>query len=258
MINAHFADAQTEKPTERAFKSFQSSFHLQADFKTRSGGNFFVQKQSLWAFSEDARAYNPDNAVLTSIALRAGYEFPLGKSVVGGMQGKVSKTGNLTEYALRPYVLHYGKIGKLQFGQRLLYQYLKRESGLRKDGSDLNILCFLAHQFEQEKFPLQLSIAFEVGKDLTRLQKGTERRYFAFSAWSFLAEYAPHSNFSFGFFSQFASNYFFALALYDENGKEIKPDRKLNLNEVRTGLVLRYRLSKVGNGEKDFPYSLIF
>jgi hypothetical protein len=249
------AKAQTEKPTERVLKSFQLSAHGLFDFQGKDGGNLYVQNFFLFAPSEEARAYNPEGRVFTGFRTRAGYELPFSEKLFGGAQLQYRYIGNSGNFSVRPYLLRYGKISGVTFGQRLLYQFEKSNNSLQKDGSFANLALFLEKNFDAGGKRLSANLSFELSKDLTRKTKGTERRFISGSVWVLNINYAFAKDLTVGFFAQYATNYFFALALYDENGKEIKPDRKLNINELHSGLVLRYHIR---NHDKQLPVSLIF
>ncbi len=250
--------AQSEKPTERTFKAFQIAFFPCFNYQGKTGNNVYLHGNLLFAASDEARLYNENRSLITGQIFRAGGERYFSEKSLYGARMQFRSYGKTSFWALQPYLLHNGKIASLHFGQRLLFSFENRNDVNDKFNSDALLAIFLAKNFAVGKKNLSTSLAFELRKDLTKKTNGEERRFFSGSQFFFLTEYAFFDKFSLGFFAQFATNYFFALALYDVNGKIIKPDRKLNINELYSGIVLRYGIRKNNDEGKIFPYGLIF
>ena len=252
------AYAQIEKPTDRVLMPTQTWGLGQADFQFAKGANLYLQAVSKLYFTNEGREYTKNNQILFGNSLRLGFELPFTKQSLFGIRAQSSWERDSQILSFSPYLIRYAKIKSLTFGQRLLFQYDKTNTSFSSSKSQLAGLVFLSKDFKIFEKKASWLLGFEVFKDLTKKRVGEERRFFAQTRWIFGIDYYLSQKLSFGVFSQLSTEYYFALALYDELGKEIKPDRKLNLNAPVLGVLVRYRFGKADAKSSNFPYSLFF
>lgn len=238
-------------PTERSIQATSYWFNFNFEYFSKNGSMLFAE--SNLKHSTSPLVENLSVAPLYLMQHTLGYEFRFSNQWNLGVSGRYVMEKRFDTFFSKIYLNHSGKIGEIEFFKQFGVEQVSYLSKTLENQGRFSGLAGLAHNFVLGNGNiLRPSLTYELITwfdwrnpsvpqnkrriDQTRLK--AEVAYFLNPKWSV------------GLFFIHETDYFFALAQFDKDGKQIKPDRKLNILTPTIGLRVHFLLKAKDIGEE--------
>ncbi|MCU0451681.1 MAG: hypothetical protein MUC97_17855 [Bernardetiaceae bacterium] len=239
-------------PTDRESRGFGAWATLNGEYYF-SGGSFLFAEVNL---RSNRQANQPGliGAAVQRAHVLVGYEQRLTDRWHLGGSLRLAQEPNLNQRFSRVYLGHQGQIGSLEFlKQAGVEQILQRGGGVSGTEGRFSALTALAKNFDLASGRrLRTVLSYEV---FTLFQLGPvspffnqNKRRIDKTRLKLEAAYQLGAQWSLGLFALHETDYFFAVAQFDQTGQLLKPDRRLNLLAPTVGFRFHYWLKS-----KDLP-----
>jgi hypothetical protein len=233
-------------PTHRESRGVGAWATLNGEYYLR-GGSFLFAEINL---RSNRQANQPGliGAAVQRAHVLVGYEQRLTDHWHLGGSLRLAQEPNLNQRFSRVYLGHQGQIGSLEFlKQAGVEQILQRGGGVSGTEGRFSALVGLAKNFDLANGrSLRTVLSYEA---FTLFQLGPASPFFNQNKrrvdktrLKLEAAYRLGAQWSLGLFAQHETDYFFAVAQFDQTGQLLKPDRRLNLLAPTVGFRLHYWL----------------
>lgn len=248
MLFPLLAFAQT-MPTERVVQDEAYWLNFNFNYFNKNGSLFFAETNM--RHSTYANAENLGIAQLYWVQGTLGYEFRLTDQWNLGVSGRYAIEKRFDTFFSKVYLNHSGKIGKIQFIKLFGLEQVSNFTTTKSTQANFLAMLALAYDISLSNGHIlrpTLTYDFAIAFDWNGNAASQNKRRIDQTLLKAEVSYFFNKRWSTSLFFIHQSDYYFALAQYDKDGLQIKPDRRLNLLTPTIGLRVHYLLK-----HKDLP-----
>lgn len=234
--------AQT-MPTERIvqYEAYWLNFNL--NYFNKNGSLLFAETNL--RHSTNANVENLGIASLYRVQGMLGYELRLTDQWNLGISGRYAIEKRLDTFFPRIYLNHSGKIGSLQFIKQFGLEHQSNFTTTKSNQANFLAVLGLGYDISLSNGHIlrpTLTYDFAIGFEWNKTAASQNKRRIDQTLLKLEIAYFFNKRWSTSLFFIHQSDYYFALAQYDKDGLQIKPDRRLNLLTPTIGLRVHYLL----------------
>jgi hypothetical protein len=225
-----------EMPTQRVAREPVLWGNYNMEYYLPSGSFFFGEV----SLRRSLQSGLPTALGLNRAHIMVGYEQRLTDHWHLGASGRVVTEGNLAQLYNRAYLNHSGSIGRIEFLKQISVEQINNLKAQTGSEGRFGVLVALAKNiplangrtfrpvFSYELFSLfAISNRFFFNDNKRRIDK---------TRLKLEGAYWFTERFSLALFMIHETDYFFAVAQFDQNGQQLNPDRRLNLLSPTVGV----------------------
>ncbi len=238
-------------PIERSIQPTSYWFNFNFEYFSKNGSMLFAE--SNFKHSASSWIENLGIAPVYLIQHTLGYEFRFSNQWNLGVSGRYVIEKRFDTFFSKIYLNHSGKIGEIEFFKQFGVEQVSYLSKTLENQGRFTGLIGIAHNFDLGRGNIlrpSLTYEFMTWFDWRNPSVPQNKRRIDQTRLKAEVAYFLNPKWSMGLFFIHETDYFFALAQFDKDGKKIKPDRKLNILTPTIGLRVHFLLKAKDIGEE--------